>query len=130
MVIAMVQKRKILVVDDEEGFTDMVKLTLEATGRFEVRIENQGAEALNAALQYKPDLILLDVIMPDLEGPDVLVELKSHKNAKDIPVVFLTATVRKDEVDAQGGGDIAGHAFLAKPSTLDELVTCINRHLD
>ncbi len=122
------ERKKILVVDDEFGFTEMVKLNLEATGYFTVIIENSGSNAFNSTLQHKPDLILLDVIMPDLEGPDVVNQLRSHDQTKDIPIVFFTATVTKEEVEAQSGY-IAGHAFLAKPGTLGELLNCIERQL-
>ena len=122
------KKRKILVVDDEKGFTAMLSLNLESTGEYEVRVENDPKEALPTALQYKPDLILLDIIMPNMEGPDVAITLKSHKDLKDIPVVFLTATVTKEEVDAQGGR-IGGHHFVAKPSRLSDLIYSIEKNL-
>lgn len=121
-------KKRILIIDDEQGFTEMVKLNLEATGNYLVRTENRGANALAAALIYKPDLILLDIIMPDTEGPDICNQFRQHIKLEDIPVIFLTATVRKDEVDAHQG-KIGGHAFLAKPSSFEELVKCIEAHL-
>ena len=124
----MRNKRRVLIIDDEPGFTEMVKLNLEATGQFEVRIENQASEAVVTALSYLPELILLDVIMPEIEGPDILLEFKRHPQLKKIPVVFLTATVTKDEVDAEEG-NIAGHVFVAKPSTVKELMDCINRQI-
>ncbi len=66
------KKKKILVVDDERGFTKMVKLNLEANGNYDVKIQNNPLEALQTAVEFKPDVILLDVIMPDMEGPDVV----------------------------------------------------------
>ncbi|MCK5214174.1 MAG: response regulator [Candidatus Omnitrophica bacterium] len=120
--------KKILIVDDERGFTEMVKLNLEATGYYQVKIENRGTHALSTALKYKPDLILLDVIMPELEGPDVVNQLKRDPDLQDVPVVFLTATVTKEEVDVQGGF-IGGHAFIAKPSSLEKLINCVRDHI-
>lgn len=121
-------KKKILVVDDEPGFTEMVKFNLEATGRYRVLVENNSTFALQAALQFKPDVILLDVIMPEPEGPDVLFQLRNHPVVKHVPVIFLTATVRKGEVDSQTSANV-GYVFLAKPSTLKELIACIESQL-
>lgn len=64
--------RRILVVDDELNFANMIKFNLEATGEYDVQIESQGTQALMTALRYHPDLVLLDVIMPDKEGPEVM----------------------------------------------------------
>lgn len=121
-------KRKILIIDDEEEFSEVVKLTLESTGRYEVEIENDADNALFAALRYQPDLILLDVIMGSKEGPDVAIEIKSDPRLKDMPIVFLTATVTAQEVSRQHG-QIGGNAFVAKPSTLDILMASIERNL-
>jgi DNA-binding response OmpR family regulator len=120
--------RRILVVDDELNFANMVKLNLEATGDYDVQIENRGAEALMTALRYQPDLVLLDVILPDKEGPEVMFQFKSDDWAKNVPIVFLTATVTKEEVSAHGGV-IGGHRFLAKPGSVKELVECIEKQL-
>ena len=119
---------RILVIDDEPNFANMVKLNLEATGYYEVYTENSGSNALATALRYRPDLVLLDVILPDKEGPEVMFEFKKDAQAKNIPIVFLTATVTKDEVIAQEG-IIGGHAFLAKPGSIKELVACIEKQL-
>jgi len=123
-----VSKKKILIIDDEPGFTEMVKLNLEATGNYLVKVENRGVRALQSALAYHPDLILLDIIMPDSEGPDICYQLQNHNSLQNTPIVFLTATIRKDEVASQNG-NVGGHAFLAKPSNLKELIDCIENHL-
>jgi len=123
----MTAKKKILIIDDEPGFTSMVKLNLETTGRYEVMIENDSQQAVATAAAYQPDLILLDIIMP-VEGPDVLCQLRKSEALQDVPVVFLTATVRREEV-AHENGHIGGHPFLAKPGTVDELITCIDEEL-
>jgi len=121
--------KKILVIDDEKDFTQMVKLNLENTGNYEVFIENQASSAFETIRMVQPDLILLDVIMPGVEGPDILCGLKDSDHYKGIPVIFLTATVTSDEVNEQEGV-IGGHEFLAKPARLDDLMACIDRHLD
>ena len=120
------QKRKVLVIDDERGFTRMVKLNLEATGDYDVKIQNNPQDALSSAIEFRPDVILLDVIMPELEGPDVVYQFKNHDLLRDIPVIFITANITKEEVAAQEGY-IGGHAFLAKPGTIEELIVCIEK---
>ncbi len=122
------KKKKILVVDDERGFTKMVKLNLEAAGDYEVKIQNNPLDALQTAIEFNPDVILLDVIMPELEGPDVVYQFKNNDLLKNTPVIFITANITKEEVDAQEGY-IGGHAFLAKPGSVDELIACIEKQL-
>ena len=88
-------KRKLLVVDDEVSLTRILKLNLEETGKYEVRTENRGSNTLNAALEFRPDLILLDIMMPDVIGSEVAEELLAEKELKDIKIIFLTALVSK-----------------------------------
>lgn len=121
-------KRKILIIDDEQGFCEIVKLNLEATELFEVAIETDSCNAQEAALRFHPDLILLDVIMAHKEGPDVVIDLKELPPLKDIPVVFLTATVTPEEA-AMENGVIGGHPFVAKPSSLEILLKAIEKNL-
>ncbi|MBF0384548.1 MAG: response regulator [Candidatus Omnitrophica bacterium] len=121
-------RRKILIIDDEKGFTSMLRLNLESTGVYEVFEENNPIKAMNAALEHNPDLILLDIVMPNKEGPDVAVELRSNQKLKTVPIIFLTATVRQSEVDSEGGY-IGGHHFIAKPSNLPALLESIERNI-
>jgi len=120
--------KRILMVDDEPAMTGVMRLVLENTGKYEVREENHSGNALDAAYEFKPDLILLDVMMPGLDGADVIYRLRDDPRLKDIPVVFHTATVRKLELDAHGGL-ISGYPFLAKPATAAQLLECIEKHL-
>lgn len=115
------EKRKILIVDDEAGFTSLLKLNLELTGKFEVRTENKGVLALNAAKVFKPDLVLLDIVMPDVDGSEVASRLRSDPATHNIPVLFLTALVKHKELESTSG-TIGGQMFLAKPITTEELV--------
>lgn len=121
-------KRKILIIDDEPDFTQMVKLNLEATGNYEVIREHEGMRAVATALVYKPDLILLDVIMPDIEGPEVAFQIRRNQILNTTPIVFLTATITKEEVKTERGV-VGGNTFLAKPGTVQELVECIERKI-
>lgn len=120
--------KKILVVDDEAGFARLLKLNLEGTGKFEVQTENKGSQALNTARSFRPDLILLDIIMPDMDGSEVANRLKNDPATRNIPILFLTALVKDKEVETTSGA-IGGHLFLAKPITTDELVQSIDRTL-
>lgn len=121
-------KSKILVVDDEAGLTRMLKLNLENTGKFEIRTENQGANTLNAALEFRPDLILLDIMMPDMIGSEVAAVLLENEELKDIKIIFLTALVSKQEIETTDG-KIAGRSFVAKPVKIDELIIAIEKEL-
>ena len=116
--------KRILLIDDEPSFTRMLKLNLEETGEFEVREENRGRFGLDAAREFKPDLILLDVIMPDMSGGEVAYQIKADRNVKKTPIVFLTAAVKKDEKSV-----LASRAIFAKPVTVDELIVCIEENL-
>ena len=118
------EKIKVLIVDDESNFTQMLKLNLEATGAYLVKVENQGAKALGIARDFMPQIIFLDIVMPDMDGPQVLAMFREDAMLKNIPVVFLTALVTKDEVPMDGSV-IAGNAFLAKPVTTEQMVLCI-----
>jgi two-component system OmpR family response regulator len=122
-------QRRILIVDDEPDMTFLVRLNLQKTGRYEVREENESPNALPAAREFRPDLILLDVMMPELDGGDVLALLKEDHQLRSVPVVFLTATVLKDEVSSQGG-TIGGYPFISKPFEVETLVSRIDQLLD
>ncbi len=122
-------KKKILVVDDEASLTRMLRRNLEATGKYEVKEENSGAQAYASAQQFQPDLIMLDVAMPDVDGGEVAARILDDENLKNIPIVFLTAILKKEEAESTGS-NIAGRTFLAKPVKVDDLITCIENHLD
>lgn len=120
-------KKRILIVDDEAIVTRTLKLYLEGTGSYEVRTENEGTRALAAAKEFKPDLVLLDLIMPDTDGATVAAEIREDAALKDTPIVFLTALVSQKEVGPTGR-DIGGHPFLAKPVDPEKVVEAIEKH--
>lgn len=122
------ERKRILIIDDERSFTRMVKLNLEKTGDYEVREENRATAALAAAREFKPDLILLDVIMPAMDGGDIAAQIQRDRHLKKTPIVFLTATVSRREA-GPGGLNSGGALFLAKPVSLENLIQCINEHL-
>ncbi|MEW6161199.1 MAG: response regulator, partial [Verrucomicrobiota bacterium] len=115
-------------VDDDLGLTRMLTLNLEQTGRFTVKIENAATGAFAAARDFRPDLIMLDVMMPGMDGGSLAAQLQTSHALKSIPIIFLTAAVQKDEISSRGG-HIGGFPYLAKPAALDEVLECIDRHL-
>jgi len=121
-------KKRILIVDDEAPITRLIRLNLEQTNRYEAREENDPDQVITAAHEFRPDLILMDVVMPNLDGGDLVTRLKADPKLKNIPVVFLTATVRKAEVDSFGG-IVGGFPFLGKPVSSAELIACIEKNL-
>ncbi len=122
------EKKRILVVDDETSITRLLKLNLEQTGDYLVRTENSSLAALASAEEFRPDLVFLDVMMPDLDGGDLAGRLRANPSSKDVPIVFLTATVTREEVRARHGL-VGGLPFLAKPVNLHEVLGCLERHL-
>jgi two-component system, OmpR family, response regulator len=121
-------KKRILVVDDEASFTRLLKLNLEQTGDYEVLVQNTPAEALPAARRFKPDLILLDVMMPMMDGGTLAARLRESPSLESVPIIFLTAAVKKEEVSSRRG-QIGGFPFLAKPVDLGELIESLKAHL-
>ena len=120
--------KRILVVDDEPGVTRNLKLNLESDGRYEVLGENCAANALSAARSFLPDLVLLDVIMPGMDGGELASRLRADPMLRDTPVIFLTAIVSNQET--HGHEMVSGaHAFLAKPVDLGELKKTLEQHI-
>lgn len=122
-------KRRVLIVDDEASFTRMVKLNLERAGEFEVTEENRATHAIEAARRVKPDIILLDLIMPKSDGGEVRTMLKNDSELSKIPVLFVTATVSPRE-SGQHGLPSKDGIFLGKPVSVDTLVRCIKENLN
>ena len=118
-------KKRVFIVDDESGFTHLLKLTLERTGRFIVKEENDGTKAWLAARDFAPDIIFLDVVMPKIDGGDVAQQISSDPLLKHVPIIFLTAIVSEKE----GGHMIGGFPFISKPVSLQAITECIDKHL-
>jgi len=117
-------KKKILVVDDESRITRMIQRNLEVTGNYEVQTENDSISALATARKFEPDLVVLDVMMPGMDGGEVLAVLREDPALHHLPVIFLTAIVTQDETGHQGK-EIGGRFFLAKPVKTEDLIAAI-----
>ena len=111
---------RILVVDDEPSITDLVATALRYVG-FEVEVASTGRAALAAADAFRPDLLVLDVMLPDMDGFEVTRRLRSE--GRRVPVVFLTA--RDSTEDKVAGLTIGGDDYVTKPFSLEELVARI-----
>jgi len=117
--------KRIFIIDDEAGFTRLLKLTLEKKGDYQVLEENDGTNAWLQAREFKPHIIFLDIVMPKIDGGDVARQIRSDPALAHVPIVFLTAIVSRSETK----NEIGGYPFLAKPVSLDAIVTCITEHL-
>jgi CheY-like chemotaxis protein len=120
-------KPRILIIDNNRDFTLSAKLGLERTGRYSVWEENDPTRAHQTAQRVKPDLILLDIAMPEADGGEVAARIESDPALHRTPVTFLTGLVTKAE--ARSGLQIQGHRFLAKPISIPELIAGIERSL-
>ena len=118
-------KKKILVVDDENSFCALLKLNLERRGPFEVLTTSNPHSVIKLAKENQPDLILLDILMPEMDGMTVAAGLKGNKDTEDIAIAFLTALADEEEVR-----DIKGKAgdnyILSKLTTTEELIISIS----
>jgi CheY-like chemotaxis protein len=104
---------RVLVVDDEPHIRRIGELALRSVGKLEVSLASSGAEAVEMAAAEHPDVILLDVMMPGMDGPTTLGTLRSRPETAHIPVIFMTAKVQKHEVERYLRLGAAG--VIAKP---------------
>jgi two-component system alkaline phosphatase synthesis response regulator PhoP len=104
---------RVLVVDDEKDIVDLLKYNLEKEKEFVVITASNGKEALEYAVEYKPDLVLLDIMMPEMNGFDVCKKLKSSPATSNIPVLFLTA--KENEIDEIIGLELGADDYIQKP---------------
>ncbi len=117
--------KKILLIDDQASFCFFVKKNLETLGEFKVSVCCEGARAVSHARQLQPDLILLDVFLPGISGPEIAEQLKSAKETCHIPIVFLTAVATEQETEEKGNL-IGGQYVVAKPVQTDRLLQVID----
>ncbi len=117
--------KKILIVDDEEDALFILEKELTARGYSVIAADN-GSSALNLAQSEHPDLIILDIWMPGMDGPEVAAKLGEDPKTKDIPVMFLTCLLQKREGEEQGRV-VAGKVLIAKPYSIDGLSAQIER---
>jgi DNA-binding response OmpR family regulator len=118
-----VKPAKILVIDDEPEITEVIDAFLKSSG-YEVLTENQAIVAVEKVKEFKPDLILLDIMMSGMDGYQICEELKKQPDTKSIPILFLTG---KDSRDDSGKSfKVGGDMFIKKPFSGDRLLEIIN----
>lgn len=118
--------KKILVVDDEKDIVEMVKYNLEREG-YTVLTARNGKRAIEQAQEKKPDLILLDIMMPEMDGWEVCKQLMKDENTSTTPVIFLTA--KDSEVDEVVGLELGADDYIVKPISIRKLIARIKTAL-
>ena len=119
----MDKKHLILIIDDEEHILNSLKIYLTMEG-FETVVANRGKQALELMNETKPSLVLLDVMMPEMDGFEVLSSIRKNDSLKDIPVVMLTAKAQDEDILKGYKEQVS--SYITKPFNLDELVDTIN----
>jgi CheY-like chemotaxis protein len=117
-------KKKVLLIDDNRDFCEITRLWLHYTWKYRVVTAANGPMGIDLARKVRPDVILLDVRMPVMDGGKVAEHLMEDGSTSDIPIIFLTGLAMREEVE-EGGGFIGGRPFIAKPFHLEELTGMI-----
>jgi len=117
-------KRRILLVDDEVEVARTLKLNLDLSGRYEVRLEHEGRRVLATAHAFEPDLIVLDLVMPDMRGDEVLRLLRQDERLSRVPVIFLSAVAPGHEAQR-----VLTEPWIAKPASAAQVMEQIENSL-
>lgn len=118
-----------MMVDDEEGFTNLLRMNLEKTGLYEVGVENDADCAVDAIRAFKPDVLLLDVVMPGMDGGDIVAQLRTDPELKNLPIIMLTALISKEELSPEAVAQSENLVMLSKPVNLEMLTNVIDNCL-
>jgi CheY-like chemotaxis protein len=113
-------RHRILLVDDEPSFTRLLKINLEQIGPYEVRVVNAPENVLHTARQFAPELILLDLVMPHLDGTEVAAQLQADPQLRRVPLLFLTAAPPRNSTSK-----LPPFPVLAKPASIEAVVAGI-----
>ncbi len=113
-------KRKVLIVDDDEELVELIKDAFERDGRFDVRTANNGFDAGMLVKEFRPDLVVLDVMLPDINGREVCVRVRSDKSLDEVRIICISGMIEADKVnDLRSAG---ANDFLQKPFSVDRLL--------
>jgi len=121
-------RRKALIVDDDEELVELIRDALEMDGRFDIRIANNGFDAGMMAKEYHPDVIILDVMLPDINGREVCQRVRSDAVLADVKIICISGMVEADKI--QDLMDSGANEFLQKPFEVDALLTQVCGLLD
>lgn len=121
---------RILIIDDEPDFTALLKANLEEAGNFLVRQVNDSSLAVKAAHEFRPHLCVIDVVMPGMDGGDIVAKFRVDPQLKDVPVMMLTALVEENPESMDGETHTGGLPFVSKTSDFETILACIEKHLE
>ena len=121
-------RRKALIVDDDEELVELIRDVFDADGRFDVRVANNGFDAGMMVKEYKPDIIVLDVMLPDINGKEVCQRVRSDSALDDVRIICISGMVEADKIDdlKEAGAD----DFMQKPFEVDALFARVCDLLD
>ena len=121
---------RILIIDDEPDFTALLKANLEESGNFLVRQVNDSSKAHKAAMEFRPHLCVVDVVMPGMDGGDVVSKFREDPELKEVPIMMLTALVEENPEASDGETHTGGLPFVSKTSDFETILACIEKHLE
>ena len=119
--------KEILIVDDEPGVVVALQFLMEQQG-YNVLVAKRGEDALDLIYKYKPDLVILDIMLPGIDGYEVCEIVRLNPDYRDVKILFLTA--RSDEVEIAKGMALKADAYITKPFSNDKLVAIVNEILE
>jgi two-component system, OmpR family, response regulator len=120
-------KTRVLIVDDNRRFAEGARTILQRTGQYTVCVETNALRALETARSFKPDLLLVDLVMPAADGATVATQIESDWALHDVPIVLVTALITPEE--ASDGRRVDGHRISTKPHTAAELLRVVEENL-
>lgn len=121
------RRKRILAVDDEPDFLELLRVNFDRTGSYEIRTESDPLLALEAADTFRPDLCIVDLKMPGMDGVEWIAEIRARSQVRNVPVIMLTALLSDTNVDAVTKDNVL---HLAKPASWKKLFYCVEAHLE
>lgn len=118
-----IQTAKVLVIDDEPEITDIVETFLTEAG-YTVKVENQPHSAVVRAREFRPEVVILDIMMPDVDGYQICQEMKQDPALASVPIIFLTGKDRNDDMGRSF--KVGGDMFIKKPFSCERLLEIVN----
>jgi CheY-like chemotaxis protein len=119
--------KRVLIIDDEPAFTELIRLQLESHGGFEVHTETHSSHAIRTAREFSPYIILLDIMMPEIEGSELAAQFLEQPDLRDTPIIFLSALITSQEVRSFDHGS---RMYLPKTTSIEDLVKAIEQSLE
>ncbi|MBL4886151.1 MAG: response regulator [Planctomycetaceae bacterium] len=121
-------KRKALIVDDDVELVELIRDVMLADGRFDIRVANNGFDAGMMVKEYHPDIIILDVMLPDINGKEVCQRVRNDKSMDDVRIICISGMVEREKIDELK--EAGANEFMQKPFETDQLMARICKLLD